>query len=238
MYAPLPYAFNIKNSVQLISDLKNIPIDKNSRLASFDISNMYTNVPTAELPSIVESACTDNRVDEAIKLDILKRLRLILNQNYFQFMGKTYIQHEGLAMGAPTSSILSEFYLQYVENSSIYNILLSFKIIGYFRYVDDILLIYNEDNTNIEDVLHQFNNIAPSLNFTIERENECSINFLDLTIHRKYNSLSIDIFRKPTYTDSIIPIDSCHPTEHKYAAIRFLMNRLNNYQLSHTKRNS
>jgi hypothetical protein len=65
-------------------------------------------------------------------------------------------------------------------------------------------LIENEDNTNIEDLLHHFNNIAPSLNFSMERENKCSINFLDLTIHRKDNSLSIDIFRKPNYTDAII----------------------------------
>jgi hypothetical protein len=36
--------------------------------------------------------------------------------------------------------------------------------------------------------------------------------------------------------NSIIPIDSCHPIEHKYAAIRYLQNRLNNYQLSHEKR--
>ena len=47
---------------------------------------------------------------------------------------------------------------------------------------------------------------------------------------------SIDIYRKPTYTDSIIPIDSCHPIEHKYATIRYLQNRLNSYQLSHEKK--
>jgi len=52
---------------------------------------------------------------------------------------------------------------------------------------------------------------------------------MDLTIHRDVNSFSIDIYRKPTYTDSIIPIDSCHHIEHKYAAIRYLQNRLNSY---------
>jgi hypothetical protein len=41
--SPLPFAFNIKNTVQLISDLKNIPVNRDVRLASFDISNMYTN---------------------------------------------------------------------------------------------------------------------------------------------------------------------------------------------------
>jgi hypothetical protein len=101
--------------------------------------------------------------------------------------------------------------------------------------VDDLLIIY-ERKTDIEDLLYCFNNIAPKLNFTIEKETRGSINFLDLTIQRDVNSFSIDIYRKPTHTDSIIPIDSCHPIKHKYAAIRYLQNRMNSYQLSHEKR--
>jgi len=103
-------------------------------------------------------------------------------------MDQTYVQHDGFAMGAPTSSILSEFYLQHLENSKIYDILLNFNIMGYFRYVDDLLIIYNERETDIEDLLYYFNNIAPKLNFTIEKETRGSINFLDLTIHRDVNS--------------------------------------------------
>jgi hypothetical protein len=45
-------------------------------------------------------------------------------------------------MGAPASSILSEIYLQYLENTKIYGILAGSKIEGYFRNVDDILVIY------------------------------------------------------------------------------------------------
>ena len=85
-------------------------------------------------------------------------------------MDQTYVQHDGFAMGAPTSSILSEFYLQHLENSKIYDILLNFNIMGYFQYVDDLLIIYNERETDIEDLLYYFNNIAPKLNFTIEKE--------------------------------------------------------------------
>jgi hypothetical protein len=197
---------------------------------------MYTNIPTGELLTIIESACTNNEVEDTLKQDILKLLRLILDQNYFQFMDKTYLQHDRFAMEAPTSSILSEFYLQYLESSRIYDILLNLIIIGYFRYVDDLRIIYNERKTDIQDLLHRFNNIAPTLNFTMGKETKGDIGFLDLTIHRDANSLSIDIFRKPTYTDSIIPTDSCHPIEHKYAAIRFLQNRINSYQLSQEKR--
>jgi hypothetical protein len=38
-------AYNIKNSVKLINDPNNIPFDVNTRICSFDIRDMYTNIP-------------------------------------------------------------------------------------------------------------------------------------------------------------------------------------------------
>jgi hypothetical protein len=40
-------------------------------------------------------------------------------------------------MGAPTSAVLSETYIEHVKHKQIYPILLR-EIIGYFRYVDDL----------------------------------------------------------------------------------------------------
>jgi hypothetical protein len=59
-------------------------------------------------------------------------------------------------MGAPTSAILAEIFIQYVEHNHIINILQRHHIIHYYRYVDDILIVYNEDCTNIEDMLKKF----------------------------------------------------------------------------------
>jgi hypothetical protein len=66
-------------------------------------------------------------------------------------------------MGAPTSSILLEFYLQHLENTKIFNIRCSSKVVGYFRYVNDILIVYNQNNTDIEEVQNAFNNITLNL---------------------------------------------------------------------------
>jgi len=65
---------------------------------------------------------------------------------------------------------------------------------------------------------------------------ERRINFLDLTTHREHTKFSIDIYRKPTFTDTIIPNDSCHPEEHKLAAVRSLYDRLDNYHLPPDRR--
>jgi hypothetical protein len=125
-----------------------------------------------------------------------------------------------------------EVCLQYLENSKIYNLLLNQSVVSYFRYVDDILIVYNEDVSNIDILLHQFNNLTPKLKFTIEKEPDRKINFLDVTINRGIEKFTIDIHRKPTCTDIIIPEDSCQPKEHKMAAIRYFYNRMNKYQIS------
>jgi hypothetical protein len=115
-HTPLPCAFNVKSTAQLINDLTDIPYDHNLRLTSFDITNMYTNIPTNELLDIINSVCNNNCIEGNLKHDILNLSKIIMDQNYFNFEYKTYLQHEGLAMGTPTSPILSEFYLQFIEN--------------------------------------------------------------------------------------------------------------------------
>jgi hypothetical protein len=110
-------------------------------------------------------------------------------------------------MGAHTSSFLSEIFLQYIENTEIFYILRSSRIEGYYRYVDDILIVYNESHTDIEEVQKSFNDITSDPNFTLEREKDGKLNFSDLTLTRKENELSFHIFRKHTTTDTIIPQD-------------------------------
>jgi hypothetical protein len=122
-----------------------------------------------------------------------------------------------------------------MKNTKIYDILHKTRVEGYFRYVDDILLIY-KNITDIEEILSMFNNITPDLNFTLEQEQDNRLNFLDLTIKKTTNKLTFDIYRKPTTSDAIICNDSCHPPEHKLAAVRYFINRINTYDLDHAKK--
>jgi hypothetical protein len=54
---------------------------------------------------------------------------------------------------------------------------------------------------------------------------------LDITIETVDNAFRFNIYRKPTTTDLIIPFESCHPTEHKLTAIRYLNNRKDTYPI-------
>ena len=60
------------------------------------------------------------------------------------------------------------------------------KTIEYYtRYVDDILIIYNTDHTNMETIFHYINSIHPNLTFTPTQEHNKTISSLDLHITRK-----------------------------------------------------
>jgi hypothetical protein len=82
----------------------------------------------------------------------------------------------------------------------------------------------------------KFNSIIPNKNFTLEEEMNNSINFLGITITKKHDHLSFTVYQKPTTTDTIIPNDSCHPVQHKLAAIRFLPNGHYTYSFDDTKK--
>jgi len=62
------------------------------------------------------------------------------------------------------------------------------------------------------------------LNPTYEAHNSTA--FLDLTITRRHAKLEVDIYRKPTTTDTTINFLSNHPIEQKMAAFRFHITRM------------
>jgi hypothetical protein len=80
-------------------------------------------------------------------------------------------------MGAPSSSVLSEIYLQLLEHTEFIIILKANNILGYFSYVHDILIAYNK-------VYRVFNSLVPLVKFNMEK-NDNKISFLDITIQKK-----------------------------------------------------
>jgi hypothetical protein len=79
---------------------------------------------------------------------------IITQQNYFSNNGEILIQEDGLAMEAPTSGLLAEFFLQHLEHIQITH----------------ILIIYDANHTDVHNNLHDFNTIHPQLKFTAQQE--------------------------------------------------------------------
>ena len=86
-------------------------------------------------------------------------------------------------------------------------------------------------DTDIQAILKYFNALHPNLQFTAEVKRDNTLNYLDISIHKTTNNIKTSIHRKPTFTDTIFPYMSNYPTQHKYATVRLLFDRLNSYDL-------
>jgi hypothetical protein len=106
------------------------------------------------------------------KEELLPVINAVLNQNYFQH-NQNFCKHtQGLAMGAPTSPLFAKIYVQYLKHNCIYESIIDHKIIAYFRCVDDTLIIYNRNKTDMNKIIDEFNKLKPSLRFTKDLENK------------------------------------------------------------------
>jgi hypothetical protein len=196
----LPNAFNIPNSKELTHNLKRINVKTSTKLFSFDITNMYINIPQDELIKIINNALEYNNFPRNKKQELITLVNTILNQNYIQHMDQQYKQNKGLAMGAPTSAILAEVFMQHQEHNYISKILQKQDVIDYYRYVDDMLIVYDDDHTNIDNMLKEFNSTHPNIQYTIEKQTNNTLNYLDISIENTHCNFIFSINRKPTTT--------------------------------------
>ena len=112
-------------------------------------------------------------------------------------------------------------YIQFLEELYVKQWLDSKQILYYKRYMDDILIICNQNNINEQDILNHANNIDRHLQFKLSMEGNNLINYLDLSIYRINSNVELDIYRKPTSTDTTVHFSSNHSYEHKIAAFKY-----------------
>ena len=110
------------------------------------------------------------------------------------------------------------------------------NIAFYTRYLDDTLLIYNSQHITPDTINNYINRIHHNLHFKPTNENNNSIHVLDLLIIRNQFYLEMDIYRKPTTTDTTINVLSNQPTEHKTSAYRYHINRMLSLPLTEERR--
>lgn len=184
--------------------------------------------------SLVNERLFDSEYTDIEILDIINLLTTCLEQNFFNFNNETYIQKTGLAMGSPLSPILADIFMHSLESYHIlHNNPFTSHIQYYYRYVDDILILWSGPVNLLPEFLGYVNSIHTTIKFTLETQDENrSLNFLDLNIKLSDNKHSFDIFRKPTHTGVVIDNTSLHPISHKLAAFNCYINRVLNIPLS------
>ena len=96
-----------------------------------DITNLYSNIPVIETRTILMDILKYELVAPQTQQEIVKWYDVITSQNYFAHKKDTVIQHDGLAMGAPSSGLIAEIFLQHIEPTHLAHLTHKHKIINY-----------------------------------------------------------------------------------------------------------
>jgi len=130
-------------------------------------------------------------------------------------------------MGNPASPVIANIFLCNFEKLFIDSCPNEFKPKFYKRYVDDTFLIF--DNETQSKQFHEYiNSKHPNINFTIEKQNNNSLSFLDINIKNVNDVFITNVYRKPTFTGLGTNFFSCTPLKYKINAISTLVNRAYN----------
>ena len=196
-----------------------LEIRENHRMISFDVKDLYVNIPIDENRNLIKTKLLQNN-NIQITYQMFSLLKLILSQSYFMFQQKIYQPAQGISMGSPISSLIAEIFLQHYEDANIKQLLALKNIALYVRYVDDILVIYDTTKINLHTINTYINRTHNNIKRNPIYDEHNSIAFLDLTIKSRLTKFEVDIHRKPTITDTTINFLSNHPIEQKMAALR------------------
>ena len=109
----------------------------------------------------------------------------------FSFNSLIYSQQDGIAMGSPLGPTLAKIFMGFIE----LKIVPAFKNnLLYLRYVDDCFVLLRSEKT-MDEFFNILNNAHDSINFTIEKENNDELAFLDVQIKRKENRFLTSVYR-------------------------------------------
>ncbi|XP_075167739.1 uncharacterized protein LOC142239876 [Haematobia irritans] len=208
--------YNIKNSYELKDRLKNVSLDENDILVSFDVVSLFTNIPIhLAIKNIMTQWKSLETHTKIPKTQFLKLLQFCLNDNnYFKYGEILYYQTYGMPMGNPLSPTIADIVLdnmlaETIKELSERNITIKFIT----KYVDDLFAVIKKEDEDI--ILATFNKYHNKLQFTIEKETNNCLPYLDVKLHRNNDKISTEWYTKSIASGRIINFHSTQPFKQK-----------------------
>ena len=236
----------ITDTFTFVDHIRKLNIDMSKhRMISFDVINLFTNIPLQETIRIIldelygESCECETTTPSATKMKskpcegCLNRtnmkwlLETATTGTHFHFNGEIYQQTNGVAMGSPLAPLLADIFLIHLEKQ-VMNKLEDSGVVFWKRYVDDTFVIIR-DNTDADRLNDILNQVHPAIQFTKEEEKDFSLPFLDIRITRnpvhQHEKLATTVYRKPTFSGLMLKWSSFVPTHYKKSAVSSMIYR-------------
>ena len=220
-------SYSVKNTKDFIQSIKDIKLQKDECMVSYDVEALFTSVPTKPAIPIIQRKLEEDK-DLHLRTTILAKqitslLEFCLNSTYFTFQGKFYEQVDGTTMGSPISPIVATLFMEDLETRALATSPHPPSL--WKRFADDTFTIIKKSHKDA--FLDHINSIDNNIKFTCEESrDDGSIPFLDiLIIPEEDGRLNTTVYRKPTHTDLYLQWDSHCNILSKYSVIGTLYHR-------------
>ena len=217
--------YYVKNSAHFVESIKDLKVEEDEILVSFDVTALYPSIPQKKAIELVKDLLMrDENLAKKTKItarNLVELYEICVKQTYFVFNKKLYQQISGLAIGAATSGFAAEIYMCRWETHALETFIRPPKI--WRRFVDDTF-------TNPKKALFQafdehLNSQEECIDLTHELETERLLAYMDSNVKRVPDgSLQVSIFRKKTHTDQYLDWSSNHHITQKigiYSTLKY-----------------
>ena len=188
--------------------------------------SLFTSIPLHETIDIAVNKIFES--DPNIKISKLQLKKLFIfatSQTHFLFNGEIFDQIDGVAMGSPLGPALANLFMGQ-RNEKKWLDSFSGKSVKYYRrYVDDIFCLF-ENEIDVEAFLLFLNKQHKNIKFTIEKEKEKKLPFLDVLTRHNGNKFETSMYRKNTFTGLLMNFHSFTPSSYKKGLIKTLVDRV------------
>ena len=154
-------------------------IPQNALLVTWDLKSLYTNIPHKEGLEALKITLENENMSQKKIETILDFSKLVLSYNHFKFLGQNYLQRLGTAMGTKMAPSYANIFMGIFEKQmlSTYH----HKPFVYFRYIDDIFMIWTEGEDSLNKFLEHCNKQNKHIQFT-SSDIGTTVPFLDVSV--------------------------------------------------------
>jgi hypothetical protein len=208
--------------------IKDLTVEEDEILVSYDVTALYPSVPQDEAIEIFHQAMiNDEELERKTSVsaeNIITLFKICVHTTYFAFNRKLYQQINGLAIGASTSGFAAELFMEKLEQKALNTFIQPPSF--WRRFVDDtfakLKMMY------VDMFLDHLNNQHPRIKFTTEIQNRNRLAFLDALVHvLQDKTTKATIWRKATHTDQYLDFASNHHIKQKIGIINTFEHRIN-----------